>query len=106
MLLLFDQIDRFRWSLLVACLAAAGFCLYVALRFPAPESMDVRVLPSSHPLELHNSWKNNLLNMELWKPMAVVYVLFGLDSGDTGSPNNPDSLSKLLLDDTFNPRRT
>ena len=87
----------------MACLAAAGVCLYVALQFPAPESMDVRALPSSHPLELHNSWKNNLLNMELWKPMAVVYVLFGLDSGDTGSPNNPDSLSKLLLDDTFNP---
>jgi len=65
--------------------------------------MDVRLLPSSHPMELHNSWKMNLSNMELWKPIAVVYVLFGLDSGDTGSPNNPDTLSKLILDDTFNP---
>jgi len=100
---IFNQVDRFRWPLLVACLIVAGVCLYYALQFPQPESMDVRLLPLSHPLELHNIWKGNLLSVDLWKSVAVVQVLFGLESGDTGSQNNPDSLSKLLLDDTFNP---
>jgi len=103
LLLLFNQIDRFRWPLLVACLATVGVCLFYALQFPVPKSMDVRLLQSSHPLELHNSWKSNLSSVDLWRPVAVVYVLFGLLPGDTGSRNNPDSLSKLLLDDTFNP---
>jgi len=100
---LYNRLHRFRWLILGVCLVSSGISIYYSLQMPLPESMDVRLLPESNSLELHYAWRANLLNKILWRPVTVVYVIFGLDMGDTGTASNPDTLSKLLLDDTFNP---
>jgi len=103
MFFLYNQLHRLRWLILGVCLVSSGISIYYALQIPLPQSMDVRLLPESNSLELHYAWRADLLNKILWRPVAVVYVIFGLDMGDTGTASNPDTLSKLLLDDTFNP---
>ena len=103
MLFLYNRRHRLRWLMLGVCLLSSGISIYYSLQMPSPQSMDVRLLPESNSLELHYAWRANLLNKILWRPVTPVYVIFGLDIGDTGTESNPDTLSKLLLDDTFNP---
>eukprot|EP00979_Chaetoceros_neogracilis_P017965 scaffold10546_cov266-Chaetoceros_neogracile.AAC.3 len=96
-------LHKFRWPVLVASLVATGVCLYFALGLPIPENTQVRLLPAGHPLELHFLWQPVLLSSSIFSTGSSIQLIFGLTPGDTGTQNNPDTLSKLLLDKDFNP---
>jgi hypothetical protein len=44
-----------------------------------------------------------ILASSLFSSGSSTEIVFGLIAGDTGKQNNPDTLSKLLLDETFDP---
>ena len=89
---------------MAGCLVVAGgVCIYYALQLPLPESMNVRLLPDSFPLELHVSWREHHLHEVLWRPATLACVICGLKAGDTGTTTNSDTVSQLLLDETFPP---
>lgn len=100
----YSFVHRFKWAVLIASLVAIGVCTYFALNLPLPDTTEVRLLPEGHPLEFHFKWRGLLLSSSLFSTGTSVQIIFGLKPGDTGVQNNPDTLSKLLLDDTFKPR--
>lgn len=97
-----------RWPILLACLAGLGVSSYFAQTISLPENTEVRMLSDSHPLEeLHKSF-DDLLSSYLRKISigAPVDFYFGVNEKDTGDYNNPDTLSSLELDETFDPSPT
>lgn len=99
----YNFLHKFRWFILVASLVATGVCVWLALGLPIPDNTQVRLLPEGHPLELHFVWQSALLSASIFSTGSSVQVIFGLVPGDTGTQNNPDTLSKLLLDKDFKP---
>jgi len=69
-----------------------------------PDEADVRLLPKDHEFEQHHDWSSNLLSSSLFIT-GYIYgrITWGLVPSDTGVRNNPDSLSQLFLDESFNP---
>lgn len=102
----YHLLHRFRWFVLAAGIAATVVAAIYAFSLKQPESTEVRLLPEGHPLEDHFMWQSLLLTANLFTRGASVQLIFGLKAGDTGTQNNPDTLSKLLLDDTFTPSTT
>ena len=102
----YHLLHRFRWFVLAASVAATVVAAVYAFTLKQPESTEVRLLPEGHPLEDHFMWQSLLLTANLFTRGASVQLIFGLKAGDTGTQNNPDTLSKLLLDDTFTPSTT
>ena len=100
----YSFIHRFRWFVLVTCIGAMAFCLYYSSQLSLPQSTEMRLLQSSDPFEYHFLWRNSILYTFLFSSGEKVEVAFGVEPGDTGAQNKPDVLSKLLLDNTFNPR--
>ena len=99
----YSLLHRFNWFVFAASLAAIGACFYVSSSLSLPDSADVRLLPEDHPLENHFSWSYLLLSSSLFSSGSVVQIVHGLKAGDTGNQNDPDTLSKLLLEETFEP---
>lgn len=97
----YDLLHKGRWYVFAACIAAIGFCIYAATTITLPETAEVRLLPESHPLEIHNAWKRTILSSLLFTTGAGVQIVFGIRPGDTGNRNDPEQLSKFLVDDTF-----
>jgi hypothetical protein len=97
-------IHRFRWIVLAASFVAIALCVYISSMLSQPKNTEVRLLPSSDPFESHFLWQNFILYEALFQSGAKIELIFGLQQGDTGPQNKPDILTKLLLDDTFNPR--
>jgi len=100
----YSILHRFKWAVFIASLVAIGLCAYFALNLPLPDSTEVRLLPEGHPLELHFNWRGLILSSSLFSSGTSVQIVFGLKPGDTGVQNDPDTLSKLLLDESFAPK--
>jgi len=93
-----------RYGLLVAILVATAVCIYIALTIRLPDSVDVRLLPTDHPLERHFEWKQKLLSFTLfYAGGSFGEVTWGVLAADTGVRNDPDSLSTIEIDETFDP---
>lgn len=99
----YHLLHRFRWAVLAASIAATVACAVFALQLPLPESTEVRLLPAGHPLENHFTWSSLILSSSLFSSGSSIEIVFGLIAGDTGKQNNPDTLSRLILDKTFDP---
>mmetsp|Transcript_523 Transcript_523/g.787 ORF Transcript_523/g.787 Transcript_523/m.787 type:complete len:1071 (-) Transcript_523:157-3369(-) len=99
----YHLVHKFRWAVLAASIAATVACAVYAVQLPLPESTEVRLLPEGHPLENHFSWSSLIRSSSLFSAGSSVQIVFGLIAGDTGKQNNPDTLSKLILDETFDP---
>lgn len=97
----YNFIHKFRWPVLAIMVIATIVSIYFALALTFPESTEVRLLPESHPIEYHFNWRNALLSSLLFSSGTGVKFVFGLTPGDTGRQNDPDQLSKLLIDKTF-----
>lgn len=98
-----DFLHKFRWPIFVLSIVAIGLCIYFGTQLSLPQTSEVRLLPKGHPLENHFVWSMALLSAALYSTGSGVEITFGLIPGDTGSSINPDELSKLLLDNTFDP---
>jgi len=93
---------RFRWVVLLASLVAITVCTVFALKLQLPETSEVRLLPEGHPLELHFIWRANILAHTFFFSAGTgVQVVWGIEPYDNGKRNDPDSLSVLKLDSTF-----
>lgn len=100
-------LHKFRYGVLAACLIATAVCIYVGASIRLPDSVDVRLLPENHPYELHFKWKQQLLSHLLfYSGGSFGEITWGVISADTGTRNDPDSLTTLELDDTFDPSTT
>lgn len=100
----YSLLHRFNWYVFVACIAAVAACCYAAFSLSLPDTTEVRLLPEDHPLENHFLWSSLLLSASLFSSGTSVSIVYGLKAGDTGRQNDPDTLSKFLLDETFDPR--
>jgi hypothetical protein len=93
-----------RWGILVLTMAAMGYCGYVASKLELPPTSDVRILDESIEYEKNYEWRKNLFSTDLIKQAgSAACVLWGARPADTGNHNNPNELSQLVLDDSFNP---
>lgn len=99
-------LHKFRWPVFVLSVVATGLCIFVGFRLSLPQTSEVRLLPKGHPLENHFVWSMALLSSALYTTGSGVDITFGVIPGDTGSSINPNELSKLLLDSTFDPSLT
>ncbi len=102
---LYGLIHIGRWVILIACLIGLSISVYFAQTISSPENMGVRLLSASHPLEKMAKDRNDLLSSYLRdiSTGSPVDVHFGVKEKDTGNYSNPDTLSTLELDDTFDP---
>lgn len=82
-------VHKFRWAVLALCIAGITTSIAYGSTISLPESADVRLLPSSHPLELHLSWKDNLLSTVFFSTGSSIEIHFGLRAGDNGNKNDP-----------------
>lgn len=116
-----------RCLLLVCCFIATVLCLVASTKLKAPQALDVRLLNESNEFERNYRWRGQLLNEDMVKSAASIsYVFWGVKPADTGDhgkpdngpyftcfehiliapsimPDNPDSFTQLLLDETFDP---
>lgn len=100
----YHYMHKARYGLLIAILIATAVCIYVALTIKLPDSVDVRLLPEDDPFELHFKWKQQLLSFVFYySGGSFGQITWGVLAKDTGVRNNPDSLSTIVLDDSFNP---
>lgn len=99
----YNFIHKFRWLVFASSIGATVLCIYLASNLRQPENTEVRLLPASDPLEKHFMWQNFMQSTVLFRSGQGVDYVFGLKAGDTGPQNKPDILTKLLLDETFDP---
>jgi 5-methyltetrahydrofolate--homocysteine methyltransferase len=98
----YSFIHKFRWVVLLASLGAIILCTIFALKLQLPETSEVRLLPEGHPLELHFLWRTNILAHTFFFSAGTgVQVVWGMEAYDNGKRNDPDSLSILKLDSSF-----
>ena len=97
-----------RWPIFIACMVGLGVASYFAQKISLPENTEVRMLSKSHPMERLQQNYKNLLSSYLREIStgATVDVHFGVNEEDFGDLYNPDVLSSLVLDDTFDPSTT
>ena len=78
-------LHRFRWGLLLVCLAGLGVCSYFASTLTLPATADARVLDPDQQYEQNYAWRKYLLYDVLRKSGgSEVTVGFGLTPADTG----------------------
>jgi len=100
----YNVLHKYRWVVLLVCVAGMCACIVVAAQLSLPTSSVVALLPPSNEYERHRLWSQNLLSTELAKGNGgVASIAFGLTAADTGDHLNPDSFTTLVLDDSFNP---
>jgi 5-methyltetrahydrofolate--homocysteine methyltransferase len=98
----YNFVHKFRWAVLLVSLAAIIVCTVFALKLQLPETSEVRLLPEGHPLELHFMWRANILAHTFFFSAGTgVQVVWGMEAYDNGKQNDPDSLSVLKLDSSF-----
>lgn len=98
-------LHRFRWPLLVACAAALAVCAVKAAQIKLPTSADVRLFDESdNQYEANYIQRKNLLfEVVDNKAGSNADVIWGVIPADTGNQNNPESWTKLVLDEDFDP---
>mmetsp|Transcript_11561 Transcript_11561/g.17334 ORF Transcript_11561/g.17334 Transcript_11561/m.17334 type:complete len:851 (+) Transcript_11561:73-2625(+) len=100
-------LHRFRKFILVIMVGAVVVSIYFAVSIKLPANSDVRMLPPLISFEQHHDWSRNLLSYELFTDLGTpVRFIFGAKASDTGDYRDPNTLSKLALDDTFDPSST
>jgi len=100
-------LHKFRYIVIAASAVGLGISIYFALSIKLPDTVEVRLLPEDHPYELYFAWSQKLLSTALFfSGGSYGQVTFGLVAADNGIRNNPDSLSRLVLDPDFNPSST
>jgi hypothetical protein len=98
-------LHRFRWPLLVVCAAALVVTALKAAQIELPRSADVRLFEESdNQFEANYIRRQKILYDVLdSKSGSFADVIWGVLPADTGNHNNPDSWTKLVLDDSFEP---
>eukprot|EP00977_Amphora_coffeiformis_P004565 scaffold983_cov168-Amphora_coffeaeformis.AAC.1 len=101
----YNFMHRFRWPLLVACGAALVLCSIKAAQIELPLSADVRLFDESdNQFEAAYIQRQNLLFDAIdSKAGSIADVIWGVTPADTGNHNNPESWTKLDLDEDFDP---
>lgn len=100
-------LHKFRYVIIGLCIIGTALCIYYAFTIKLPDSVDVRILPEDNEYEKHFRWRQQLLSFSLLVAGGSFgEVTFGVLPADTGARNDPDSLSTLVLDETFDPSLT
>jgi len=100
--LYYKYLHKFRWAVLVIFTTSVGVCVYFASTFKLPESSEVKLLPEDHQFETSNTWRSELLLQEyILDGGSYVQMIWGLQPADNGNINNPNSLSSLVIDNSF-----
>jgi len=103
----YRMLHRFRIGVIVIMVCAVALSTYFALGMKLPENSKVRMLPTHISFEQHYNWSQKLLAFELFTARgASVRFLFGVKAADTGNYRDPDTMSQLVLDDSFDPSST
>ena len=103
----YSILHRFRIVILVIMVGAVVVSTYFAVGIKLPANSDVRMLPPRISFEQHHSWSRNLLSYGLFTNLGTpVRFIFGAKASDTGDHRDPYTLSKLALDDKFDPSST
>eukprot|EP00584_Thalassiosira_punctigera_P012696 CAMPEP_0172573132 /NCGR_PEP_ID=MMETSP1067-20121228/136035_1 /TAXON_ID=265564 ORGANISM="Thalassiosira punctigera, Strain Tpunct2005C2" /NCGR_SAMPLE_ID=MMETSP1067 /ASSEMBLY_ACC=CAM_ASM_000444 /LENGTH=1496 /DNA_ID=CAMNT_0013365729 /DNA_START=147 /DNA_END=4637 /DNA_ORIENTATION=- len=101
----YEVLHKLRWPILLLSLAVIAVCTYLAFQFPPPDQPDPAFLPETISYEKHRVWSRELAIYSIAKDdQGEVFVLWGLIPSDTGAPLNPDDVSEIVYDTTFNPR--
>jgi 5-methyltetrahydrofolate--homocysteine methyltransferase len=104
LLRLYRFIHKFSVPLLVIFSTVTCVSVVFGSKIPQPEDNLVRLLPPNNEYEEFHQWSLRLLeNQILYDRGTMVDIFWGLQRGDTGAINNPDTLSKLNLDSGFEP---
>jgi len=100
--LYYKYLHKFRWAVLAIFAISIGVCIYFATTFQLPESSTVKLLPDDHQFEISNTWRNELLLQQyISNRGSSLQILWGVQSADDGNINNPNSLSSLVIDNSF-----
>jgi len=101
----YNVLHTFRWQVLAIAFAAIIACTILAAQLSLPVSSEVALLPDSNEYQMHWSWKQNLLSNTLAKEQgSEALIMWGVTPADTGDHLNPDSWTKLVLDEKFDPK--
>jgi len=101
----YKYLHMLRWPILAIFTIGFGVFIYVATTLRLPDSAEVRLLPEDHQFELSIKWRQKLLAQQYSSGSgSSVQIIWGLQAEDNGNINNPDELSSLVLDDSFEPR--
>jgi hypothetical protein len=93
-----------RYPLLLIFAATFAISTYYALQLSLPNTSDVRLLSPDTDLEQQFQARLQLFGNELLQEIGGgVNVVWGITPSDTGSSNNPDKSSVLVLDESFDP---
>lgn len=104
MLKYYQALHFSRWVVIAITVAALVVCGYFTASLELPATSDVRVLDKRVEYQKYYEWNLKLLSKYLVKNSgSTAFVLWGVRPADTGNHNNPDELSKLVLDDSFDP---
>ena len=103
---LYKFLHQFRLAIIAITIVSIAVSAYFASQIRLPQNSEVRMLPRSNSFELHNTWFRKLLSYDLRDSTSDGFVIFGVKPADNGNHLDPDSLSNLVLDDTFDPSTT
>lgn len=100
-------LHRFRWPLLLLCAVALVLSAVRAAQIELPISADVRLFDQSdNQYEANYQQRQNLLFDLIESNIGSnTDVIWGVVPADTGNHNNPESWTKLVLDDSFEPSK-
>lgn len=100
----YSIIHGYRFLIIVVMVGAIAISTYFATGIELPENSEVRLLPSRISFEQHYETSRKLLSYErIYAYGSLVRILFGVKPGDTGRYHDPDTLSSMILDETFDP---
>lgn len=102
--LFYEGMHKIRYITLALCLGALAWSAVAASSIPSPTSSEVQLLADDHEFTKWAKWQRQLLSRELQDGEgSYVAVVWGLKAADTGDYNDPNSFTKMVLDDTFDP---
>ena len=102
----YEKLHRFRHFAVLVCLTSIATSAYFAATLKLPDNSEPRLLPPKNQFERYFNWNRLLLSMELMTASSNVKVYWGLNPADTGNHRNPNEMTTLELDETFEPKST
>jgi hypothetical protein len=93
-----------RYPLLLFFAVTFAGSAVMAVRLSLPNSSGVRLLAPESDLEQQFQWRLQLFGNEILRDVgSAVHVVWGVTPSDTGSHNDPDVSSVLVIDESFDP---
>lgn len=93
---------RFFFVFIIILLGGAS-CNY-ASKLSLPSSSELRLVRPNHEFEINHRWQTELLLSSLVRDKGNrVWMVWGVTPADTGNRNNPGDVSRLSLDESFDP---